>query len=248
MKFFRVVALVLAISAVTAATKILKCDFKVWVKDQYSCKIERQNFADDAEVTFQTTGHATLNDVVQSNDDVRQVFFLESKMSHVPNQIFVIFPRVFSVFFEKTGLKQWKREYLKGAKFLRSLNIWENDIEIYKDDAFAEVPQLQVLLILKNKIKTINPNMFNVFHSLDTLDFRHNDFSRNLPIGIFDAVAGSVTDLNLSMNQITEFPVGFFKNFKNLRELNIDENDLAPIDASLTFPNSLKEVYVCKFC
>lgn len=231
------------LSLVLSKAKELKCDFDTHTNDEYACKIVNQDFERDFNVTFKTK-HGLFN-LLTNNDDVKQVFFDRTKMSHVPNQIFVIFPNLQSIYFEKNNLKQWKKDYLKGATKLKSVYIFENEIETFNDDAFEEVSQLESLWIKKNKITTVNPNMFKAFSNLRSLNLSFNDLSLNLPLGVFDAIAKTVESINLSKTGMSQIPVGMFKKFKKLESLYIEDNEnLSSIDATLTFPANLKKVFV----
>lgn len=247
MEHLRVFCLVALSASAVSATIVVKCEMGNYIDEVYACKIKEQDFeGDPLLVEFDTSGHigpmSWLNP--KTDDDVKQVFIGSSKMTAVPTQIFKIFPNLESVYFDRNDLSNWKREYLKGATKLRGLHIWENSISEFSDDAFAEVPDLESLWILENKITTVNPKMFQHFTRLDALDLRYNDFSKNLPVDAFDAVAKTIRYLNLSRTNMTEIPVGMFKKCDNLKKLYIGENKLAPIDASLTFPDKLEKVWV----
>lgn len=246
MKSFKILIIILsALSLSLSESRELKCVFSLNFYDdydQYDCMIENQDF-DDFNITFDTSGH----EVGKSNNDVIEVYIKDSKISHLPNGMFVIFPNLQNLFLDNTYLKQWKREYLRGARNLTNLYILKNDIESFDDDAFAEVPQLESLRIEENKIKFINPNIFKVFSELSVLDLQNNDFSTNLPLGVFDAVKKTLVYLNLQKTKMTKVPVRMFKNFQKLQELTLSYNfNLEVIDASLTFPDTLKEVYTCE--
>lgn len=225
------------------STKALKCRYTQNYKDEYMCTIDNQHFSLEDEVTFDTTNNGKM---FTNNHEVLQIVFDDVKLSYVPNQIFKIFPNVETLFLEQTGLTNWKREFLEGAKRLKTLSIWSSFIKYFGEEAFAEVPQLSSLSIWMSEIRTLSPEMFKHFTNLTELDLRQNIFIY-LPDNAFDPVAATVSYINLSRTNLEKIPLRMFKKFGMLVELDLTENNLLPIDASRTFPEKLQKVSVCKF-
>jgi Leucine-rich repeat (LRR) protein len=236
--YILVIICALSASCALATTKVLKCSYEIFIEDQYGCVIKDQDIEDDIDIEFDLSGR-----------DVSEMekFTFSTKMSYVPTQVYTIFPKIISITFEACGFKEWKPEYLAGATNVKRLYIWSNEIRHFDDAAFVEAPQLEYLWIYDHNLKTINPNMFEGSSQLKSLDFRGNDFSANLPLGVFDRVAETLEYLSLSNAQLTKIPEGMFINIAYLKDLNLKGNDLEPIDAVLTFSEELKEVYVGEF-
>lgn len=226
----------LLLATASSATKVLKCKYEISYEDKYGCVIKDQDFEDYSDdIEFDLSGR----DV----SEMETVSF-KTKMTHVPTQVYKIFPKMISITFEGCGFKEWKPEYLTGATNIEQLYIWSNEIGHFDDAAFVEAPQLEYLWIYDHNLKAINPNMFDGLYILKSLDFRGNDLSANIPLGVFDRVASTLEYLSLNNAKLTKIPEGMFKNFVALKELNMKENVLEPIDAALTLPVKLEEIYV----
>lgn len=218
------------------------CRFEESDYDKYACVIEDQNEVQGTVFALNTTGH----EPPKSNNDVEQLMFDSSKLYQVSNLIFQIFTKLVSLQLKDNDLKVWKREYLTGASKLIWLQMWDNPIRSFDDDAFAEVPSLEILWIINSNVASINPKIFQHFTSLNAVNLSDNDFSENLQSNTFDYVAKTIVYINLKNTNITEIPIGMFRKFGSLQQLLLAGNDLKPIDASLTLPDNLEMIFVGK--
>lgn len=235
--------LIVLLSTITisVATK-LQCRFEDSEYDKYACVFD--NLIIDAETVFEidTTEHVPP----KTNSDVEQTIIESTKLLHIKifHEVFKTFLNIDSLQLKDNDLREWKREFLKGASKLIWLQMWNNPIENFGDDAFAEVPKLEVLWIINSKITTINSNMFEYFSKLNSLNLSYNNFSSNLNTNTFDGVAKTIVYLNLSNTKMTKLPLGMFRKFEMLRQLFIEGNDLSPINVIETIPDNLERFVV----
>lgn len=235
--------LIVLLSTITASISArLKCRFEDSEYDKYACVFD--NLISDAETAFEidTTEHVPP----KINSEVEQNIIESTKLSRIIifNEIFKTFPNLDSLQQRDNDLREWKRDFLKGASKLLWLQMWDNPIENFEDDAFAEIPHLEVLWIVNSKITAINSNMFQYFSKLNSLNLSYNDFSSNLNASTFDRVAKTIVYLNMSNTKMTKLPLGIFKKFGQLQELSIEGNDLSPIDVVEIFPDHLDKVTI----
>lgn len=212
-------------------------------KDEYTCTIEGQEFSREEHLNLDTRDDGNF---FSNNHEVVKIVFNDMNMTFVPNVIFKIFPNVKTLFLEQTNLTNWKRDYLEGARKLKSLRIWSSFIAEFDSEAFAEVPQLNSLSIWMSDMRTINGSMFKHFKNLTELDLRHNIFT-SFTGNAFDPIAFTVAYINLSRTNLEKIPSGMFVKFERLIELDLSENNLLPINASKTLPYGLQKLHVCKY-
>lgn len=262
MKLFIVAFLV---NTVFSGLDIFKCDFEI-VNELFTCVIRNKELSDDfqgffaeyqqepseienfcsseeCDIISTTSKDETLSEFYS---EVKQLQFINKKMSHIPDKIFEAFPNIEKLFIN-VNLLNWHKKYLKGAKRLKTLYIYENSIRRFDSNAFEEVPQLEFLWIEKTQLERINKDIFKPLKSLISLTIRNHDLSSGLEIGTFDALKNTLYHLDISLNRIEKIPKGFFKKFRVLETLNIDGNQLSvEIDANKTLPKSLEKIFVCK--
>lgn len=220
----------------------IKCRYNKNENYEYTCTINKQKFTTEDEAFIVTSEDGKF---FSDNHELKQVIFEDTKMSFVPTEIFKIFPNLRKLSLEQTGLRNWKRKNLEGARNLKSLVIWSSLIEEFDEESFAEVPRLESLSIWMSEMRIINPAMLRPLTHLKELDLRHN-FLILLTENAFDPIAATASYINLSRTFLERIPPGIFKKFKKLVEVDLSENNLLPIDANLTFPATLQKVSVCK--
>ena len=234
--------LIISFFVASTCSKILEIYYTKNYKDEYTCIIEGQEFSEEEELFFNNREKGPF---FTEDEEVLEIVFNEMNMTYVPNLIFKIYPNVKTLFLDQTNLKSWKRNYLEGARRLKTLRIWSSSIAQFDGEAFAEVPQLNSLSIWMSDMRTINAAMFKHFTNLIELDLRHNIFV-NLPGNAFHLIASTVAYINLSRTNLEKIPSGMFVNFERLVELDLSENNLLPINASTTLPYGLQKLHVCE--
>lgn len=224
-------------------TKTLNCNYTQKFEN-YKCTISDQEVPLNDEIVLDSRDNGNL---FTSNHEVKEILMENLNISYVPNQIFKIFPNVEILSLEQIALKGWSKEYLEGANKLEKLIIWSSLIEDFEDGAFAEAPQLSSLSIWMSQMKTISPGMFQNLTNLIEVDLRHNNNFIFLLDNAFDFITSTVSYINLSRTDLEKVPTGIFKKCRKLVEVDLTENNLVPINASETFPESLKKLSICKF-
>lgn len=151
-----------------------------------------------------------------------------------------------------------------------NLIINTNNLSCIPDNAFAHLPNLQLLSLDHNLIRYIEQFAFHNLTQLKSLNLSFNLISALHP-SVFDDLS-NLTFLSLARNKLKELPGGIFstlfslsnliirenflRNFtgiaksvselQNLRKLDLCQNNLASLShADVSLPESLNELYVC---
>lgn len=227
-----------AISGSHAET--LKC--KDWFIPE-ECFIENQNVKNSANVTIDPYG------VDGVDENVTDVFIVDTILPNsIPEKIFTTFPNVNFLQLRKNGLMVWKSEYLAGASNLRRLEIDQNPITHFDEDAFNEVPILSTLWITHTKMTTLNSQMFSAFTNLKQLSLAHQNLSQAIQVDTFDEIKPTLLSLTLSFTSITKIPKGMFKDFNKLKHLMLvgTKELIGTLDANATLPPKLEVIFIGK--
>lgn len=220
-------------SIVNART--LKC-YVMGMEKELDCKILSKDLRD-----------LTENEVIEFDpddeefEDFTRLSFVETKMKDVPSGIFEPFSNLQEFILGENGLKEWKSEYLKGAKTLKYLYIAKNSFKHLKADSFVEAPNLEILEIVFNKLSDIDANAFTGLPKLYELRLNNNKIGQSLTSETFIEVGETLKTLFLGSNEIEEIPKNMLKNLKNLEQISLYLNKLKKVDGNI-FPSSLKKI------
>lgn len=164
----------------------------------------------------------TLNFV--DADKWKDVIYFEisnqNNVTVMPSGFFTRFPKLAYVRIT-TGLKTIRKEDLKNAGALMTLELHSNQIEVVPSNVFAEAPQLDQIDLSKNHLTTVEDFAFNGLDKLESLFLYNNSLSilkRNTFAG-----ASNLEGLNIESNQIETIEDGAF-NLPNLKYLFLSHN------------------------
>ncbi len=101
---------------------------------------------------------------------------------------------------------------------------------------FSGLTSLMILSISgASLIEPLPSDLFSGLGSLTDLNLSSNDLT-TLPSGLFSGL-GSLTDLNLGSNDLTTLPSGLFSGLGSLTDLDLSDNALAPTDSPSGLPS-----------
>ncbi|KAL3276234.1 hypothetical protein HHI36_020950 [Cryptolaemus montrouzieri] len=131
-----------------------------------------------------------------------------------------------------------------GLARLKFLNMSNKGIVMVGDFAFSGLNSLETLHLNSNAIRNITKDALSKLGNLRILDLSHNRLTgkkSTFPIGVFRDLK-NLEELRLQHNQIITFQLGEFSNLGNLKILNVSHNQLTDLDSHLLFP--LKQLRV----
>ncbi|RWS12680.1 chaoptin-like protein [Dinothrombium tinctorium] len=157
---------------------------------------------------------------------LRTVLLSHNKLSYFPSEILNSIRTL-----EKIDLSYNKLQSLDNADFaniprLRILNLEGNDINIIADNVFHNSSLLQHLDLSDNRIETLSERTFKGIARLN-LDLSRNKLNRPLPEEIFSRQnLFTLESIDLSANNITDFPQALKKQYSCLERINLSYNKI----------------------
>ncbi|KAG4072226.1 hypothetical protein HA402_005948 [Bradysia odoriphaga] len=198
----------------------------------------------------------------KTQQDVEEIYFVNGSMTHLPSG--------FGLFFENTerltvgeltpnsvslGTKVVRRSDLRNLKKMRQLNFFRNDIETLHEDALWDLPNLNFIKFIENKLKVLynetfskNKMLLRIYFSSNQLNFlpanlfRNNpmlmevDFQNNFLKTIDEKIFEANRRLDLvifNSNQLETLPKRVFRNNILLMNVYFENNSLTSIDENL---------------
>ena len=101
------------------------------------------------------------------------------------------------------------------------MNLSKNEISSIHQSTFKGLSKLEELHLDYNKIKTLDPNLFNVSKNLRILYLNNNEIS-SIDENAFQGLS-KLEGLCLNKNQITSLSSDLFNDCRNLRILNLSK-------------------------
>lgn len=192
---------------------------------------------------------------------LEKIFIHDNQINKIENNAFGDLNSLKELHLENNQLEQLGAETFLGLTSLTFLELIGNKISTINKNAFENVVSLEKLHLNDNALSTLDVSAFNVLHDLQELSLEGNQIKKippNLKLsslkilnlrnnGIEDLgdvlpeTFYSLSKLDLSKNKINKIPFKFFEKFKNIINLNFDEN---PITIFSKQEVSLKEEVV----
>ncbi|XP_076376390.1 uncharacterized protein LOC117228581 [Megalopta genalis] len=150
--------------------------------------------------------------------------------------------------FEKLSLSRndivnLSENFLKTLKFLKSLDLSENQIDEICIEKYKNFYRLENLNFSKNNITIFDTSLLKVLPTLLTLDLSYNRI--NLIKYEIDETVAKLSCLNLSHNNISNISNNFFDSLSNLQYLDLSFNKIHYMEhVTLIHLNSLKVVRI----
>ncbi|XP_052609153.1 keratocan [Peromyscus californicus insignis] len=165
---------------------------------------------------------------------LEQLQLARNKVSRIPQGTFSNLENLTLLDLQHNKLidNAFQRDTFKGLKNLMQLNMAKNALRNMPPRLPANTMQL---FLDNNSIEAIPENYFNVIPKVAFLRLNHNRLSdAGLPSRGFDV--SSILDLQLSHNQLTNFP----RIHANLQHLHLDHNKIKNVNISVICPTTLR--------
>ncbi|XP_036025473.1 keratocan [Onychomys torridus] len=165
---------------------------------------------------------------------LEQLQLARNKVSRIPQGTFSNLENLTLLDLQHNKLidNAFQRDTFKGLKNLMQLNMAKNALRNMPPRLPANTMQL---FLDNNSIEAIPENYFNVIPKVAFLRLNHNRLSdAGLPSRGFDV--SSILDLQLSHNQLTNFP----RINANLQHLHLDHNKIKNVNISVICPTTLR--------
>ncbi|XP_078700271.1 uncharacterized protein LOC144927008 [Branchiostoma floridae x Branchiostoma belcheri] len=126
-----------------------------------------------------------------------------------------------------TQLVSVRQGDLSGLPLLRTLYLYDNQVQTIQVGAFDNNPDLEVLAVYNNKISEVSPGVFRGLNILRELDMRANKIT-SIPAGVFNGLP-SLWVVRLYENTINTMAVGAFSNLSSVEFFNFAANRLTRV-------------------
>jgi uncharacterized protein YcbK (DUF882 family) len=233
----------------TYATCELK-DVKFNWKSNFEVEIDfNQTVNQDYEENDVSGPETDRNEVEQVfKDSIKRVDFKRSKLSNIPNEIFMTFKQLEILDASNTHLTHLNSLSLNKAENLLEIHLQNNQLKTINGWVFVHTKKLEILDLSFNQIEKIELFAFNNLESLLRLDLSNNKIE-NIDDDTFEPLKSlqslwldrnrikvissqlfSKTNLKLQSisanhNRITDFSPYVFDKLKNLRYLFLNGNE-----------------------
>lgn len=188
------------------------------------CKFEKVKFTEtvgEQQTCTHTPINVSDNSVVltasEVYDQIKQLSFLNNKISYLPKHIGKIFPNLLSFKVGSSELTKIYKEDFKGVHKLELLMLWGNLIEDIASDTFSELIELKELNLGMNQIKSIESGLFKNNLKLQKILLNVNKIKYISPNAFSDLKV--LNDLYLKNNDC------ILKNYINITTKDLNELD-----------------------
>lgn len=150
----------------------IECDFNIADSDTfgqlYECEV--QNILNIISVESARIESALGNHTTdQTNDDVQSFRAYNKSIQYFPDGLGKIFKNLKQIDIEYGYLEELNAEDLKQFPQLVELYLWCNNIQVLENRVFAYTPNLEILILMQNKIIHIDDNVFDHLTKLTDL-------------------------------------------------------------------------------
>ena len=198
----------------------------------YTCFLAGINLAPENTLNIIADHEEELTD-----EDIIDVYFYNSNMSHVPNAVFSKFPNTEFLHMNSVGLETIPAGAFEGATRLHRFSAMWNRLTEIGDGVFRGLENIVEIDLGFNDISEIHLNGFEFLETLEIIDFNENPLSTETLIGRFVHLT-NLRSLYLGGNRLTHLPANFF-GLPQLRFLFIYRNAITNIhqDALIGMPH-----------
>lgn len=124
---------------------------------------------------FSVTSVSGEHRIFKNNNHIFALWFLDKELYFIPNGLTKFFRHIAGIVINRCQLKEIHQNDLAPFYKLREFYLIENDIEVLEEGLFEFNKRLELLWLDGNKIKKINPNIFDVLNKLRFLNFREKN-------------------------------------------------------------------------
>ncbi len=171
------------------------------------------------------------------------------KLSFLPQSLFEGRIEIEMIDLRHNKLHKLPPEFFKDLLWLKNLYLYGSELKKIPTDLFQRLESLETLGLGNCFLKSLPPHIFDDLVNLKRLDLfanaltelpesvfsklkklvylnLENNALKTISENVFQGVQEELTELNLEGNQISDLPVGIFKNLENLDKLNLGDNQL----------------------
>ncbi|EFA05287.1 hypothetical protein TcasGA2_TC015444 [Tribolium castaneum] len=157
--------------------------------------------------------------------EIEAISVIRSNVQEIENKIFVTKNVTTSIIIRSNKITVIKVETFVNLK-IKSLDLFDNEIEVVEVGAFCDLPNLKFLYLDKNKITRLNPLSFKNVPKLQVLNLTLNEIEK-LDFGSLSFVQMNNFTLDVQANKISSLDVDFLHGFeKNSLSLVLSGNYL----------------------
>lgn len=179
----------------------------------------------------------------QTNRDVRNLRFLDSRINRVPANIFFVFPNIEGFEVNNCGNVNFVVPDFSYADNLRIVHLRNNIIPFLPPSVFVIANTIEVLNLENNQMNTLGPAPFGGLPRLRIVNFSNNRISTLHP-----RMTSGLTQLqefNGMNNNLSEIDGRLFINSPDLRSVNFNGNHIGAIGMSfLNVNRNLEELFL----
>ena len=154
---FLVVIGVLSLMQMTFAVEV-NYDLEYGTEGRYACTPLKLETTKPGTLIIEYTGEHNLG---KFDSDVLVFNIKNQKTDYLPRGMTTKYENIEVLNVEESGVKAITRDDFKAMPKLTRLSFFNNKIDIIPNNCFADLVQLEILELAKNKIKTLP---FKVFH------------------------------------------------------------------------------------
>lgn len=174
----------------------------------------------------------TFFDLIRLNEIDLYNFFKEVEI--LKSQTFIGL-RIKFLDFSGMKVNQIEPETFKNLKDLQFLNLNKNNLKALENNSFLGLDSLKTLNLSSNQISRIETDTFIGLERLEKLFLDNNKILNQLQLGTFQNLP-NLKELNLEKNNLNKIYTGTFSNLPKLLHLNLSLNNLTRLEADLFVP------------
>jgi hypothetical protein len=168
----KLIGIILVLSVSFAASLVIDCEFGSEPDSYYCVPISDWSITKrDTVVTTATGSH------IGSRNDASVTAFETNLSSNTINympRLYHVFPNLDRILIQRSHLKEIRQTDLQPFSKLKVLGLYKNDIETIEIDLFKFNLQLQFINLSDNKIRRVDPNVFDHLNQLSHLFIDNN--------------------------------------------------------------------------
>ncbi|KAG5677329.1 hypothetical protein PVAND_007097 [Polypedilum vanderplanki] len=167
---------------------------------------------------------------IDASSSITSVHFVNSRLSRLPNEIFIKFMNLKTLNCDGINLQTLKRDDIEAAESLQDLSCNSNYIKTLESNLFNNSRKLRNLDLSINDIEVIVETAFNALTEMRKLFLYDNQLS-TLPNEVFKDLI-NLEEISLSHNQIQIIAEQLFSTCKHLKYIYLNDNHLIQLNGA----------------
>ncbi|KAG5680510.1 hypothetical protein PVAND_010017 [Polypedilum vanderplanki] len=141
-------------------------------RNEYQCVVQNKEVFDGNRVTIEKA--EGNHESGKSDDDVKFFYLTGANLKYFPRNLEYVFKNLELIYIYNSKLIEITSEDLKPFPKLKYFKLYENPIEVIRENLFINNPDLEVLYLLSNKINHIDPKALSHLNKLRAIDLNDN--------------------------------------------------------------------------